>query len=163
MYYISIKDIASASQSDTEEFNKAVNLSDKESQEIHMAMAGGLEVTRQDEDGKSYKDTAYGIEAWAQYLETQNLDLRDRILDALLMDTTCKIEKQYNMHKLVNGLSNVEYKGSRWVGTAKPCARTLHDVHEDIASDSRYEGIETEIGTRKISKKHKEERLSTIN
>ena len=122
MFYISVKDIMSVDIA-------TLGASDNEATEITREMIGG------------------GIEAVALYLDNKNRSLRDSILGSLGMDITQRVVTETNVHRLLNGNSTETYEGTRWVGRTVD-GQTEHEVHQDLMSEEKYQGIGEELGIR---------------
>ena len=120
MYYISVMDITSLNLKD-------INLNDQEIGKVTSIVAGE------------------GLEQLALYLDKEDLSLRDRILSELGMDTGQRVVTEKNHHRLCNGQGTDLYNGTRWVGRSKT-GNTEHEIHQDIASDEKYEGMGQELG-----------------
>ena len=108
-----------------------------------------------------------GLEGLAKYLNQQNTSLRNEILEALGMDTTQRVDIYTDEHRVLNGNGVDTYSGTRWVGRTQN-GDSIHEVHQELASNSKYEGIAEETGTRifpedrKFLKENPKEKLAVI-
>ncbi len=122
MYYVSVKDFINSDLTGT-------NISEAELLEISEAIA------------------EEGVEGVANYLNEDNMPLRDYILKACGMDTSKRIATERCMHRTLNGEGTEIYNGTRWVGRSLG-GSSIHEIHQDIATDEKYVGMGDELGQR---------------
>lgn len=140
MYYISIKDIFNANLSE-------VGITTKELKELTESIADA------------------GVNGAASYLNTQNIELRNRILTSFGMNVEHRIQIKEDMHRLLNGESKETFTGVRWCGRSLS-GESIHEVHQDLASDEKYIGVGDEIGqkirptNKKFLRNNPDERLT---
>lgn len=111
--------------------------------------------------------TREGPEGIANYLNKENIQLRDEILSKLGMDLEQRVEVRFDHHRTLNGEGTSTYEGTRWIGRTKE-GNSIHEVFQDILSNDKYEGIAEETGcniretNRKFLKANPVERLSIV-